>query len=123
MKTLLLVLALLVTGSAQADWMKLGDTPDVDFYIDLSTVRKEGSLRKVWEVQDLKQGDKSGVLSRRIRKEYDCKQERVRILYISAHSGPMLQGDSLITNSDAGTWSDIPPGTASNHFLEVVCSK
>lgn len=55
-------------------------------YFDPVTIRKYGNLRSVWELEDLKQRDKQGVMLRRSLFEYDCKKERSRLLSFSSHS-------------------------------------
>ena len=74
-KTLPLAL-LLVTGSAWAEWLKVGSSAEDTFYFDSSTIRVEGDKRKVWELVDYKQRDKYGAFSARMRNEYDCKHEK-----------------------------------------------
>lgn len=121
-KTLLLAL-MLVTGSVWAEWVKMGESASDKFYIDLATIRKDGNLRKVWAITDFKQQDKSGALSNRIRFEYDCKEERSRLLSMSTHSEPLAKGTPLVQINEAGPWSDIAPGTVHETFLKAVCAK
>ena len=122
MKTLLLAL-LLVTGSAWAEWVRVSGNDAADIYIDPATIRIDGGLRRVWEVQDLKQRHKDGELSRRTRNEYDCKQERYKTLSISEHSGPMASGTTLISGIPNSSWRDIPPGSIGEAVLKIVCAQ
>ena len=128
MKKLLLTLLaplLLVTGSAWAEWVWVTEADAADVYIDPETIREDGNLVKLWEVHDLKQLHKDGHLSRRIRTEYDCKEERLRFLSLSKHSGPMASGTTLFTHDAPGkpdTWRQIPPGTVANRVLKIVCA-
>ena len=93
-KTLPLAL-LLVTGSAWAEWLKVGSSTEDNFYFDSSIIRVEGDKRKVWELVDYKQRDKYGAFSARMRNEYDCKLEKVQILSATLHSEPMAAGKTL----------------------------
>ena len=123
-KTLLLAL-MLVTGSAWAEWISVGSSDTVATYIDPATIRKDGNLRKVWTIQDLKQRSPRGDMSRRARNEYDCKSERYRVLALSTHSEPMTSGNTL-TNYDlenSAAWLQIPPGSPSEIVLKIVCAK
>lgn len=121
-RTLLLAL-LLATSSAWAGWVLAAQSDDNDFYIDPETIRKDGNLVRVWEIQDLKQRDKVGVSSRRLRVEYDCKQERRRILSSSEHSEPMAGGKILLISTESSNWRDIPPGSVVSVKLKLVCRK
>ena len=120
----LLLCLLFISGSASAEWVKFGETDNIYHYIDPTTIRKDGNLRKVWQIHDLKQRSKDGELSRRFRLEYDCKNERYRFLSISEHSGPMASGITLYQSTEEGNkWSDIPPGSKGEDALKIVCAK
>lgn len=123
-KSLLLPLLLLATGSAWAGWEEVATTDEVTFYVDRATIRKDGNLRRMWVVQDLKQRNEGGTLSRRSRNEYDCKGERSRILALSTHAESMA-GGKLIKNlgEDPQGWSEIPPGAVSENLLKIACAQ
>ena len=127
MKKLLLTLLvplLLGTGSAWAEWVWVAGSDAVDKYIDPSTIRKDGNLVKVWEINNLKQRHKDGELSRRIRSEYDCNEELYRFLSFSEHSGPMANGTTLYAQDFSrkpDTWKQIPPETLVEKVLKRVC--
>ena len=129
MKKLLLTLLaplLLVTGSAWAEWVWVAESDNANLYIDPSTIRKDGNLVKVWKISDLKQRHKDGELSRRVRAEYDCKEERYRVLSLSEHSGPMASGTTLFTHDYLGEpdkWKQIPPESVGETVQKIVCSK
>jgi len=126
MKKLLLILlaTLVLTGSAWAEWVKVAENDIADYYIDPASIRKDGNLRKVWQIQNLKQQDKEGgELSRRSRDEFDCKQERYRTLSVSEHSGPMASSTTLSSSEGPFRWREIPPGAIGETVLKIVCAK
>lgn len=121
----LLVLLLLVTGPAWAEWVRVSEADTAYVYINPETIREDGNLVKVWEVHDYKQRHKDDVLSRRFRVEYGCKEERFRFLSVSKNSGPMASGITLFTHDVPGnpdTWRQISPGTMSDRVLNIVCA-
>ena len=119
----LLIALLFVSGSASARWVEVGENKHMSLYIDPTTIRKDGNFRKAWQIQSLKERNKDGVLSRRTRNEYDCKNERTRFLSISTHSEPMANGMILFQgSSDSTEWDDIPPGTLAETVLKIVCA-
>jgi hypothetical protein len=124
LKVLVLVISVFISSSALAQWSKFEESPEADFYINKSSIRKDGNLRKVWMLQDLKELDKvGGELSRRLRIEFDCKQERSRIVSSSSHTDQMAKG-KLITNiSEVDKWDDVPPMSVSDTLLKLVCNK
>lgn len=123
-KAVLPTLLLLVTGSAWAGWVRVGSNEDATFYIDPTTIRMDGSLRKVWEMRDFKQRNKRGAISSRLRQEYDCRSERHKLLSISEHSEPMTGGDVLGSSQyNDNDWQEIPPATVVEFYLRMVCAK
>jgi hypothetical protein len=127
MKKIILACLLATAGaSAMAEWTKVseGAHDGTQFYIDLQSIRKDGSLRKVWEVQGHKQRHKNGYVSTRILSEYNCKAKAYRTLSISAHSAAMATGDTLYSYNDLkDRWGDIPPAGTSELILKIVCAK
>lgn len=121
---LLLPLLLLASGSAWADWVKVTSTVEANFYVDPATLRKDGNLRKIWLIMDLKQRDTEGAISRRVKAEYDCKGERIKSLALSTHAEPMA-GGTIIANYGADTrgWNEVPPGSAFDSILKLVCAQ
>ena len=122
MRTIVLLLGLLISAPAMAEWVKYweGDNGD-SYYYDPSTIKRNGNLVRVWEISDLKERSKSGVLSARMLPEHDCKEDRRRQLYFSTHSGPMSQGETLYSDTTTGPWRYIPPDTVAEDLLKILC--
>jgi len=124
-KALLLSALLLVTSSAWAEWVKVAsDTDGYTVYIDPAIIRKDGNLRKVWEIHDREQPKQNGEMSRLVKFEYDCKTERRNLLSASTHSEPMGKGKTIWNPSSAiaTDWREIPPGTVAWPVLNIVCA-
>ncbi|MBK9520503.1 MAG: hypothetical protein IPO13_02585 [Rhodocyclaceae bacterium] len=123
MKKILLVYLLIASNLAFADWIKLSDNDDATVYIDLTTLRKDGNLRTVWQLHDEMKASNDGTLSSRILWEYDCNGERVRMLSASGYSGPKATGKKLYTFYKTTEWRDIAPETMGQNGLKAVCTK
>ncbi len=81
MRAILIVLALLpVLGSfpAWAAWVKVGEADGAVLYLDMESMKKNGKLRRITALQDLKARDRDGELSARIVYEVDCRDESFR---------------------------------------------
>jgi hypothetical protein len=113
----------LVAAPALAEWVAVSESNDLVAYIEPDSIRKNGNFRKVWQVQDLKQRDEHGAMSRRLLIEYDCKVERFRVLSTSTHSEPMAAGKTLISARVPGKWTAFAPDTPAEDTLEIVCTK
>ncbi len=121
---LTLLALLLVTGSAWAEWVSVGESESLRRYIDTETIRKDGNLRRVWSIDNYKNLDKDRVASLRTRTEYDCQQERWRGLFMTAHLEPMAGGITLYeTSGESLKWFDLPPGSMGETVLKIVCAK
>ena len=119
---ILLLLSLFVTGSASADWMLVLTTKTETYYMDPSTVVKEGNLRRIWVIRNKNQRDKKGIISFRSKEEYDCANDRLRVLAFSSHSEPMAEGNTITDlSSHVENWREIPPRTVNDFLLKTVC--
>lgn len=125
MRVALCFLLALVAPPAWAEWVKVTVAKDgrADYYIDPDSIRKDGNLRKVWQIINLKKREKAAVMSWRSLHEFDCKEERIRLLAASSHSEPMAGGKTLWSHDDPGKWDAKPPDSAVEIVLNFVCAK
>ena len=124
MKKLFFVsLMAMLAGSAWAEWVMHSKNEEVTFYHDPATIRKDGNMRRVWELLDFRKRAAKGDMSTRMRREYDCKQERYRYLAISTHTEPMAGGTILFSSGESNSYRSIAPGTFDETIFNIVCSK
>ncbi len=132
MKRLLVVFALLLTfsSSAWAEWVNIGSGADGSFiiYADPNTIRKNGSMVKMWELVDYvnAQVHKSSgrtYFSVKHQAEYDCQGERFRSLAYLSYSGKMGGGEPIYNDYDPGQWKPVAPGSVGEGLWELVCGK
>lgn len=89
MRVLICILIVLVSAPASAEWVKSWEskTSGTITYFDPDTIRKDGNLRRVWVLQELRiRGKEYGEMSRRALWEYNCPEGRFRSLQISFHT-------------------------------------
>ena len=123
MKKLFLIGLMMLASSAWAEWVFYSETDTSTFYYDPATIKKDGHIRRVWELNNLRKRHKDGEMSRRYRTEYDCKQERMKFLGLSEHSEPMAGGEVLKTLGEDKEWRAVPPGTPVEITFKIVCAK
>ena len=123
MRKYLIALLMLISCSAWADWVFVVASEDGNarLFIDPNTVRKEGSLRKIWELRNDKFKSKNGAQSFRARVEYDCKNETSKLLSLTEHSGGMASGTVLLSVDSPLAKTSIPPNTIAEEMLKAVC--
>ena len=116
------LLVLLFAHSAQAEWVKYAEMPIASSYYDPATVKKRGNVVRVWVFTNL-WTRVDGQWSRRALLEFDCKEERNRILQQTSFSGPMMSGeiDSKYSFMRAREWKDIEPGSPRATLQTIVC--
>lgn len=123
MKRLLFVLlALSLSAPVAAGWVKVGENDLGAFFIDPETIRSKGHFRKVWAITNMKKLVVEGAKSYRVQWEYDCKEERSRVLYLSGHSRRLATGELLFSSAGPQTWEPTPPDTPDALIREIVCS-
>lgn len=119
---LLTLFAGLLPQPALAQWSKVGEVESLTLYLDRSTIERKGPLRTVIEMQDLRQPDPDGVLSRRYRNEYDCALGMHRIAGMTSFEGPRLAGKRLFDVDETGYWRRIAPGSLFGSSFRQVCA-
>jgi hypothetical protein len=123
MRLVLCLSLALAAPPAWSGWEVTNEDIEYTDYIDLTTIRRDGDLRRVWTLVDWKQRAVGGYLSQRALTEFDCKEERRRLLTLSNHFGSMAGGDVLRTWNEPTGWRSIAPGTIAETILKTVCSK
>ena len=115
---------LVLAAAVQADWVKAGESPEANFFVDLGSVEKDGSNRRFWELTDLKQRGKEGEMSLRARVLYDCQGQRARTLNLTVHAEPMATGKTLfVGGEDPQCWIAVAPKSVSADKLRMVCAR
>ena len=111
MKKLLLTLILAVmSSSAIAEWVEVAkggeEIETITAYADPDTIRKTGNRVKMWVLVDYKKDEEEfGILSARLKEEYDCKEKKQRILFMAFYSGHMGKDETVeILSGAEGSW-------------------
>lgn len=121
MRTALTLLLLLAAAPACADWMKVGESDEAVIYIDPSTIERNGPIRRLWAMQEVRQIGPDGVASIRSFEEYDCTDRKFRYLSISAYAAPRAEGQVLFAHKIEDEWNHLPAGATSSKN-RIVCS-
>jgi hypothetical protein len=122
MKKCFTTLILLMSFSTWAQWSPVAvDVDGTIFNFDYSTIRKDGELRKVWTLSNFVEKDPNGVMSSRVRMEYDCKNERNRYLSFKLFSDKNANGVTIDSGDVPSPWKDIAPDTAAWRLMQIAC--
>lgn len=124
---ILIILLAVVSSGAAAAWVAVDRNEIYTAYVDPATIRRNGNMVKMWDLFDFKRprsGD--GVkphMSQRGQSEYDCQEERFRVLTFSMHSGNMAGGELLSDESRPSPWDSVPPSTPIATLWKFACGK
>lgn len=124
----LITLLLLSSGSAYAAWVKVsdGDEAGRTVYVDPATIRRNSNLVKMWQFYDYKTVQTVGgvrFLTAEEQWEFDCAEERGRVVALKEFSGNMGSGTVVYTNSQVGKWIPVIPGSMGHTVWKVACGK
>jgi hypothetical protein len=97
-------------------------------YIDPDSIRREGNLVTIWQLIDFKwmQGNPRSptrFLSTKTQKQFDCADQRVRLLTFTEFSRRMGTGIRNDGYVDKDNWLPVEPESINHTLREVVCSK
>lgn len=112
---------------AAEDWVLIDENDNAAHYIAPSRLVKNGEKIKIWTMYDTtnKAGlagypsTKSGIL----QNEYNCKEEKSRIIYEVAYSGSMGSGSVLNAYPDETKFKPIVPGSINETIFKFACNK
>ena len=126
-KVILMLLLAVVSSNAIAEWVEVDTSRRVGLtaYADPDTIRKTGNRVKMWVLVDYKKDEEEfGVLSARLKEEYDCKEKKQRILFMAFYSGHMGKDETVgILSEPEGSWQQPLVGGLAEALLEFACGK
>ena len=122
MRNALTLSLILAAAPLRAEWVKVGRTDAAVHYVDPASLRRDGSLRRVWAMQDMLEASPAGARSIRALQEYDCADGRSRYLSVAAHAEPMARGEVLAEHELRDRWTPQPRGAKASAIGKIVCA-
>jgi hypothetical protein len=129
MKRLIVITLLVLSSSpAYAEWIKVSDSDEAGMtvYVDPATIRRNRNLVKMWQFYDYKTVQTVagiGFLTVKEQWEFDCAEERRRVLALTEFSGNMGSGTVVYTNSEVGKWQPVAPSSIGQLLWKFACGK
>jgi hypothetical protein len=126
---LLITLLVLSSGPAYAEWVEIDSSDSNGGYtahVDPDTIRRKGDLVKMWYLFDYKtqQTMRNGsYLSERAQGQFDCAEERFRLLALMYSSGNMGIGNTIYTDLNEGKWAPVAPKSIGEVMWKAACRK
>jgi hypothetical protein len=126
-KAILMMLLAIVSSHAAAEWVEVGRSESATTYADPASIRKADNMVTMWMLSDFKavQARPYGTpyMSQKTQQEYDCKEERARIVYFLRYSENMGGGEVVYTESDPDAWKPVPPDGTNEVLWKFACGR
>jgi len=109
-------------------WVIVGSDNTDATYANPSSIRGNGAIVKMWDLVDFKKAQAVEKLvkpykSIKGQSEYDCDEERLRVLSSSWHSENMGKGNVVLTSENPGEWKTVAPDSRGRRLWSVACGK
>ena len=122
-----LILALLlafVSTQAQAEWIKVGNTVDVDVYIDSKSIRESRITGQLWVLYDfnaVQRANDAPYLSYKSLTQYQCPTKTTKMLVSTTYDGHATTGKIMDTFKGAAKDLPIPDQRIAESLWQLVC--
>ena len=135
MKRLLFVALMMTCSASWAAWEIVGTTShrkggETTHYHDISTVRGNGVIVKMWTMQDyslaITKANGDRYKSAKALYAYNCKEETEAIISLLQNSDSMGTGDvvySISLEESELKWAPIVPQSSGETSWEIACGK
>jgi hypothetical protein len=124
---LLMMLCLAINdGSAYGEWTLVSESTGMRAYLDVGAADRQGNLVTMWQLTDYptaQQGGGQAFFSSKMQKEYDCAEQRFRILALTYFSDHMGGGTAVATVIPSDKpWLPVQSESLGKQLWEVACT-
>jgi len=128
MKKIIFTLFVFFIGqNAMADWSQIGESEEdggYTLYANSLSAQKAGHRVKMWTLMDYKKEQKASgtnFLSKKIRRDYDCRERQMRVLAFSLFSWNMEKGELLRSYNQPQSWQRVQPDSLDEVEWKAAC--
>ena len=123
-----LIVQILLSSNAAAEWAPIGENDRFVVYADAQTIRRSDKMAIVWVLYDYKavqESTRSGrkYLSEKGQREVDCQDERSRTIFFTWHAGSMGDGKVVYTGTNPLNWEPNSPESIAVNIWKFACGK
>lgn len=110
------------TASASADWKMVAQSSDATFYVDPSSIKREGSVVLIRQMFDSSEPDAKGRRSVVEIFSYDCNKRTTRLVSMKGYSQPLGTGGVLSDLATPRFLDAIKPGSIGEVQFNFACN-
>lgn len=92
-------------------------------YADSSTLSVNGHLRRIVEIQSYREPGPRGLLSMKLLKEYNCRDETTQIISYTMYDEPMARGSVIGTVNTPGSIDKLTKNPGGAGGWRYACGK
>ncbi|WP_090630868.1 surface-adhesin E family protein [Nitrosomonas marina] len=130
MKKILIILMLaLIASPVWAEWTQIAESNDKGafvVYADLTSAQRAGGRVKMWVLYDYESEQRASgtnFLSKKIRRDYNCREAGIRTLAFSLFSWNMEKGELLRSYNQPQQWKRVQPDSMKEVEWTVACAE
>ena len=122
-KIYLFLLLSFFSCAAFADWQKYSSGADegTSLFYNRSTIKKSNGKVKLWLLIDYPTPQVNSAKSIKYHREFDCKNDTVETLFITAFKGNMGVGDLIISGKSGDGVTPIIPDSTDAILKNIIC--
>ena len=121
----------LYVESVYPEWVHVADKLEKGLtvytvYVNTESIHRNGNIVTLWALFDYKsiQSIVGGPwLSSKTRREYNCVDERVRLLGYITFTGNMGSGEAVYSNSTQSAWEPMAHDSLDRKLWDVACNR
>lgn len=120
------ILTVLVCGTASAEWVRVGGTHKYDGYVDMATIGQTDQTVTLWTLRDFtvtRQVARGPYRSVKTKKQYDCRNNRSRLLFSKYYAEQMGKGRPVYQGKGTKQWAKVVPGSDGEAERKIACRK
>ncbi|MDP3089082.1 MAG: hypothetical protein Q8N04_00235 [Nitrospira sp.] len=113
-------------GTASAEWVRVGGTHKYDGYVDMATIGQRDKTVTLWTLRDFtvtRQVVRGSYRSVKTKKQYDCRNNRSRLLFSKYYAEQMGKGRLVYQGKGTKRWAKVAPGSDGDAEWRVACQK
>jgi hypothetical protein len=111
---------------AEWKWAAEDAAMGMTVYVEPASINKTGNVAKMSSMLDFRAAQvRAGYkfLSQKEQGEYDCKEEKSRVLSFARTSKNMADGATVFSDNAPSKWSPVVPGSAGEILWAIACGK
>lgn len=121
-----MIITALSYGTASAEWVRTGGTHKYDGYVDMATIGQTDKNVTLWTLRDFtvtRQVARGPYRSVKTKKQYDCRNNRSRLLFSKYYAEQMGKGRLVYQGQGTKQWARVAPGSDGEAEWKVACRK